>query len=186
MSESYWTWQWALRWIHFRDPDRLNESWWHLAEQPKGANSPIRDTKPASSLMLALQEGRLRAIKEGQFLSRDAWADAPLDLQDRVRFRREDVFRLWPLDAATAPKSGKASIPTQTTRIRGSPLRDSVKHAIQQLWSDRPPLGSLKSITGRVNRWLEERHGGTASPETVRRAIQEINAQQGEHPTLST
>src|SRR5256885_2345629 len=87
----FWPWQWLVRWLYFRDVvDRLNEVWWHLAEQPFGASSPVRDPHPSTTLMRELQTGRLQAFREGAAVPREAWAGEPLRLRYQVHFRRED------------------------------------------------------------------------------------------------
>jgi len=105
--EPFWQWQRLARWLYFRDSDRLNEGWWHLAEQPFGASSPVRDPHPNTTLMRELQTGRLRAFREGAAVPREAWAGEPLDLRFQVHFRREDVLELWP---ASTPASQTLSI----------------------------------------------------------------------------
>jgi len=106
-DEPFWPWQRLARWLYFRDVDRLNESWWHLAEQPIGGSSPVRDRHTNTTLMLELQTGRLQAFREGAAVPREAWAGGPLHLRSQVHFRREDVLELWP---ASTPASQTLSV----------------------------------------------------------------------------
>jgi hypothetical protein len=126
----FWPWQRVLRWLYFRDTDRLNEGWWHLADQPFGASSPVRDPHPNTTLMRELQTGRLRAFREGAAVPREAWAGEPLQLRFQVHFRREDVLELWP--ASTAASRTLSITPSPqgvTTDFRQAPeaqIRDAI------------------------------------------------------------
>jgi hypothetical protein len=112
-DEPFWPWQRLVRWLYFRDVDRLNEGWWHLAEQPIGAPSPVQDRQPNTTLMLELQSGRLLAFREGAEIPREAWAGGPLQLQSEVHFRREDILELWPASSTPASRTPSITVSRQ-------------------------------------------------------------------------
>jgi hypothetical protein len=144
-DEPFWPWQRLVRWIYFRDVKRLNESWWHIAEQPDGASSPVQDEHSNTTLMLKLGTGRLRAFREGAAVPREAWAGAPLHLRFQVHFRREDVLELWPASTRASHTPSIAPSPqapvAQFRQASDAEIHDAIraiydKHEVAHL---KPP-----------------------------------------------
>jgi hypothetical protein len=164
-DEPFWSWQWLVRWLFFRDIDRLNEGWWHLAEQPEGSSSPVRDPGPNATLMRELQTGRLRAFREGAAVPREAWAGEPLQLKFQVHFRREEVLELWPSQTAASQTLSIAPSLQGIPEHRQAPEADiheaiTIIYDEHQAASRKPP--NIREIAPLVRNRLHSR-GLTAS-----------------------
>jgi len=98
-AELFWPVPRVLAWIAFREEAGIESSWRAAIFYPTQAAWPLRDAHPRGTLLRALQDGSLLALRDGKELPREAWANAngrswPID----VRFRREDVLALWPVE----------------------------------------------------------------------------------------
>jgi len=141
-DEPLWHWQRVVRWLYFRDIDRVRERWWHVAEQPEGSISQVRDSDPVATLMRELQAGQIRAFNEGAAVPREAWAGKPLQLRFHVHFRREEILALWPSPTATTSPSGVAPSPEHSPEYRGA-LNAEIHEAIAAIYDERQ-AASLK------------------------------------------
>ena len=104
-GEPFWPVPRVLAWIAFRNP-RMIETNWKAAIQYN--TSPIgqalEDRHPQSALLRALQDGSLPALRDGNQLGREKWANATgRRWPDDLRFRREDVLALWPAEREQNP-----------------------------------------------------------------------------------
>jgi hypothetical protein len=62
------------------------------------AAQALKDPNPRETLLRALQEGSLKAIRDAKELPSEAWANATgRKWGDDIRFRRDDVLRRWPV-----------------------------------------------------------------------------------------
>jgi hypothetical protein len=91
----------VLVWIAFRELSRIGDDWcsdmhhatWYTTH---GAQAPV-DTNPGRTLLHALQEGKLRAIRDGEAMPPEAWFGATVrDLLADVMLRRSEALALWP------------------------------------------------------------------------------------------
>jgi hypothetical protein len=116
-GEPFWPVDRVLAWIAFRHEEALGASLspgsWILTK----AMWQLRDANRANSLLRALQDGSLPALKDGTTLPREAWAGANGRNWPAVHFRREDVLGLW----AKLPPAKRAHTPSR------SPAADSTK-----------------------------------------------------------
>jgi hypothetical protein len=96
-AELFWPVSRVLAWIAFRSPQMIEASvrsaiWYD--KSPTGR--ALKDRNPNGTLLRALQEGSLQALKDGGPLPREKWATATgRRWPDDVRFRREDVLASW-------------------------------------------------------------------------------------------
>jgi hypothetical protein len=144
-SELFWPVKQVLLWIAFRDIDRLLED--NFLQAMFGAKmygrASVRDANPRKTLLRAVQDGSLAAIRDGAELRREAWAEAierrwPPD----VRFRREDVLRLWPdASAGASAQYGPRLVPQ---RKRGEALDQAIREAIQTAINRQADRGGKK------------------------------------------
>jgi len=95
-GELFWPVPRVLAWIAFRHEAAINASLapatWYVTQ----AIWQIRDIDRQETLLRALQEGSLAALKDGKELPREFWAVAKDGDWPVVQFRREDVLTLWP------------------------------------------------------------------------------------------
>jgi len=158
-EEPFWSWPRVARWLYFRDINRLNEGWWHLAEQPKGFPSPVRETDPNRTLMSELQTGRLRAFRDGDAVPREAWAGGPLPLRFLVHFRREEILALWPSPTAVSSPSGVAPSPEHSPEYRQAPEAE-IHRAITAIYEERQAASRKPPNVNEIARPVLERlHG---------------------------
>jgi len=133
-AEPFWPASRALGWIAFRDPQLIEKSWTaaKLYESSELGRA-LRDRNPSTSLLRALQDGGLSALKDCNELPREKWATATGRIwPDDVRFRREDVLALWPeeserrgLAAQGATRTSSHSrLPSSDIRARGKEWRE--------------------------------------------------------------
>jgi hypothetical protein len=54
---------------------------------------------------------------------------------------------------------------------RRAPQRDAAGRALQALWPNGSPIGSVKTITAHINVWLKEQNGSQVSEDTVSRVL---------------
>ncbi len=93
-AETFWPVSRALGWIAFRDPQQIEESWSAAKLYASGEiGRALRDRDPKTSLLRALQDGGLTALKDGNELRREKWANA--------------TGRIWP-DDVRIPSRGCA------------------------------------------------------------------------------
>lgn len=95
----WWRTDRALRWLAWRDPDRINDDWRPALRYQRGT---VSDPQPA--LLRAVQDGTLVAHRHGRPMAPAEWARVELHHLPDVDFNREDVLRVFgeeaPLDAA--------------------------------------------------------------------------------------
>jgi hypothetical protein len=95
-AEPFWPVPRVLAWIAFRHewalPASLRPGSWFV----RAAIWQVRDEDRERTLLRAIQEGRLPALKEGKELPREYWAGADPDAWPIVYFRGEDVLAVWP------------------------------------------------------------------------------------------
>ena len=95
-GEPFWPVPRVLAWIAFRHEAAINASLgaatWYVTQ----AMWPLRDIDREETLLRALQEGSLRALKDAKELPREFWAGAKACDWPAAHFRREDVVTQWP------------------------------------------------------------------------------------------
>jgi hypothetical protein len=101
-SEPSWPASRVLVWIAFRELSRIDDDWcselrratWYTTH---GAQAPV-DANPKRTLLHALQEGKLRAIMDGEAKPPEAWFGVTERnfLAMDFMLRRSDVLDLWP------------------------------------------------------------------------------------------
>jgi hypothetical protein len=96
-AELFWPAERALRWIAFRDVTRIEDSL-RSGTRYQGTSAEVpKDTDPLGTLLRAVQDGSLRALKDGKELPRESWATATgRNWSEDVRFLREAILGLWP------------------------------------------------------------------------------------------
>ena len=114
-DEPFWPVARVLSWIAFRALEMIEASWRAGVLYPTSATGKaLKDPRPCERLLRTLQEGGLRAIKDGQELSPEAWANATgFQSTDGMRFRRKDVLAVWPAETpqtATEDTRGRARV----------------------------------------------------------------------------
>jgi hypothetical protein len=129
-AELVWPVPRVLAWIAFREEACIEENWRAAKWYPPQAAWPPRDGDPQGTLVCALQDGSLRALRDGSEIPREAWANATgLSWPDDVRFDREDVLALWPLERerllALARAAGSLEPVRQRNAVKGL-IRDSL------------------------------------------------------------
>ena len=109
VAEPFWPAPRVLGWIAFRDPQAIEANWKAATLHDSSPMAPaLRDRNPPGTLLRALQEGSLQALRDGKVLPREEWANATgRSWSDDVRFRREDVFVLWPTDREQLHSDGE-------------------------------------------------------------------------------
>jgi hypothetical protein len=139
----------VLQWIGFRDLLRLDD---HHFRAMFGAKtlSPtlLRDFNPRGTLLRALQDGSLSAIRDGAELPCEAWASVTeRTWPDDVRFRREDVLKRWPGEIRGTGAEEELASPSRVSlkgKERDQAIRDALREAIKQ----QTALGS-KNLNGK-------------------------------------
>jgi hypothetical protein len=95
-GEPFWPIPRVLTWIAFRNEAAISASvgtaTWYLTK----VAWQLRDIDREETLLRALQEGTLRALKDAKELPREFWAGAKAGDWPTVHFRREDVLTQWP------------------------------------------------------------------------------------------
>jgi hypothetical protein len=155
-DELSWPTNRLVAWIAFRDPKHLGKSWRAAAQYDHSTSArqpPLMDTQPLDTLLRALREDQIRAIDQnGAEMEPDAWLHANRWPWPMVRFRRHDVFKLWP---AQANEHFGLNSPSRSGL---SPLED--------MGSDRAPsrfsVGSLRKWY--VSEWIPSHESDTAIP----------------------
>lgn len=93
-EEPYWPRERVIVWIALRKQEDIETS--EFAALIYGG-SQLLDENPRQTLLRALQTGKIRAIdRKGDERQRECWAFSDTTEKPNVRFRREDVLRLWP------------------------------------------------------------------------------------------
>jgi hypothetical protein len=109
-ADLFWPVLRALGWIAFRDEARIEDSLRAATWYSVQAERPLRDANSQGTLLRVLQDGSLRALRDGKELPREAWANATgRNWPDDVRFRREDVLALWPVERERLLAQARAS-----------------------------------------------------------------------------
>jgi hypothetical protein len=88
----------------------------------------------------------------------------------RSVFFKQDEFEEWiNQQFETGSKAAFADVVSKPP----SRLRDAVKEAARALWGDEIPAGvRAKTRDSKINAWLKENGRATASPQTIRRALE--------------
>jgi hypothetical protein len=211
-AELFWPVPRTLAWIAFREQACLDNSLpvgpmplirdWIASrgEAPSAAwyatnaVGPIRDTDPQGTLLRALQDGSIPALKDGKTLPREAWAGANGRDWPVVHFRREDVLALWPvggerlrkhdIPARPQPLEPKVETPSQYVAQRQAELvelkpapKQEISAAIKAAYDDADAAGrkppNIKELPAAVLPRLEK-NGYRASG----RSIQEVGEAQ--------
>jgi len=79
------------------------------------------------------------------------------------------TFTKW-LDGVQRALTPPAGRPSRRRRHRASRL-EAALHALERLYPARSPLGSIKTITDEINRWLAKQSAGSVSEDTTSRAL---------------
>jgi hypothetical protein len=132
-AELFWPVPRTLAWIGFREeafidnslpvlPAPLIRDWIASRDEAPSAAwyatnavGPIRDTDPQGTLLRALQDGSISALKDGKELPREAWAGADGRDWPIVHFRREDALALWPVESE---RIRKHEMPARPQRLK--------------------------------------------------------------------
>ncbi len=131
-EEPFWPVTQVLRWIAFGDVDRLLEDNFRRAKWYSPAS--VRDANPRKTLLRALQNGNLVAIRDGGH-----WRDGVV--------RREDVLRLWRDPSASA--SAECEPPKARRRqLFGEVLDREIREALQTA-IDRQAVKGGKRLNGK-------------------------------------
>jgi hypothetical protein len=96
-----------------------------------------------------------------------------------VHVLRNDLMSAFPLERQppTIPKRKQAewqeddAISGRAKSVRRASQREAVERAIKALWPDCSPMGSVKTITTRINGWLKEQNANEVSEDTVSRVL---------------
>jgi hypothetical protein len=106
-GELFWPAPQVLAWIAFRNPQMIEASWRAAVRYDKSPiGQALKERNPRGALLRALQEGSLRALRDGNELPREKWATATgRNWPDDVRLRREDVLALWPAEREQHPNN---------------------------------------------------------------------------------
>jgi hypothetical protein len=144
-GEPFWPVARVLAWIAFRHEAAMNASLspatWILTK----ATWHLRDTNREATLLRALQDGNLPALKDGTELPREAWAGANGRDWPAVHFRREDVLGLWaklpPAKRAHTPSRSPAANATATELVSRTPAFEPTEVAPIR---NRPGKGGVK------------------------------------------
>jgi hypothetical protein len=145
-AELLWPVPRVLAWIAFRESACVEENWRAASQYPEQSAWPLREADPQGTLLRALENGSLRALKDSKEWPREAWANATgHSWPEDVRFRREDVLALWPAHRerllALATTSGKLEPVAQRNLVTGL-IRES-------LWSRAcTPIEILQTAFG--------------------------------------
>ena len=145
-ADLFWPVSRALGWIAFRDEARIEDSLRAATWYAVQADRPLRDANPQGTLLRVLQDGSLRALRDGKELPREAWANATgRSWPDDVRFRREDVLALWPVERERLLAQARA-----TGSLEPMAQRNAVKGLIcDNLWSRKcTPTEILEAAYG--------------------------------------
>jgi hypothetical protein len=129
----------VLAWIAYRDPEHLDRPWWRAKvydhpSSPKGP--PLKNDRPPDSLLKELQEGCIRAYKNGSALAPEVWLDYKASQWRQwpdVQVKREKVLVIWP-DGTSAPEGAISAVSASTAA--DAPLTD--KDGVER----RPPVGT--------------------------------------------
>jgi hypothetical protein len=118
-AELFWPVPRVVAWIGFRTPDMIEADWRAAILYDKSPiGQSLKDRHPQGTLLRRLQEGRLRALRDGNELAREKWANATgREWPDDIRFRREDVLALWPAEREQTPEA-------QISRTRPRSLKE--------------------------------------------------------------
>jgi len=144
-GELFWPLPRVLAWIAFRDEAaiiaRRGTATWIVAK----VMCQLRDTKSEETLLRALQDGSLAALKDGNELSRESWAGANGSDWPAVHFRREDVLALWPklppAKMAHTPSRSPSANATTTQLVLRTPAFEPKEVAPIR---NRPGKGGIK------------------------------------------
>jgi hypothetical protein len=102
-----WT-EWRVySWLAYRTPSLIckieKRDDLHVARHY--STLPMRDATPEMTLLRALQEGKLRAFRDGAVLKRKHWRGKEPEQVRGVFFRRKDVLALWREATTPSPAS---------------------------------------------------------------------------------
>jgi hypothetical protein len=143
-GELFWPVPRVLAWIAFRHEAAINASLGAATWYVTKAMWQLRDIDREETLLRALQEASLRALKDAKELPREFWAGAKAGDWPAVHFRREDVLTRWPQlpqvkrvhtpgsspsanATTTEPVLTPAFEPTYLAPIRNKPGKGGVK-----------------------------------------------------------
>jgi hypothetical protein len=141
-DEVFWPVPRVLAWVAFRHEEGVGASLGDASWRVVQAAWQLRDPNRHETLLRALQDGSLTAVKDGNVLARESWAGANGRDWPVVHFRREDVLALWPkLAKAKRPNIGPSTTamesdlpsqrpsfdPTTLAPIRNRPGNGGVK-----------------------------------------------------------
>jgi hypothetical protein len=201
-DEPFWPVKRVLAWIVFRHEAGLKASLNAGSEIVARVTWLQRDVDQGRTLLRALQEGSVAALKDGKELAREFWAGARVDDDDwpRVHFRRENVLTLWPklppkkseslrstsarnsrdrLALQTRVLESKEIVPTLNKpgprSVKMDAAVDAMRAAVELGTISAPELAQMpqKSLSN-----LYKNAGRTVLAEARRRALTEI-AKQG-------
>ena len=134
-GELFWPAPHVLAWIAFRDPEMIETDWRAAKRYNKSSiGQSLKERNPRGALLRALQEGSLRALRDGNELPREKWSTATgRNWPDDVRFRREDVLARWPAERERHPNN--------------APERNLAEPVLAERDPARPGIPDLAPIT---------------------------------------
>jgi hypothetical protein len=182
----------VLSWIAFGDPalicrfeGRYNLYSYRFHKHPRSGNPkrPMLVSKPDRTLLDALQDGVLTAIRNGAEIPSSHWFGKHTShLSDDLRFRRAEVIRCWRAEGEEAAITMAAarrvrSKPRDDKPVRRPPSREKKfwqaarEAAVEWLIENGCPApndGHQAELERHVTEWLEG-HGYEAGESSVRR-----------------